>query len=208
MPTRSQARRCIYQELLAESSAGRFDRDRLFEVERRYSLRLMEGVPQLQNSGISGWMKYQAKERPVVRASTIYWTALRSWQIAGPVAGMGDAPTESQLQAAWPKLLSRDDSDALRISVATYSTASPPRLTAGRVSPAHSTSSSAPWRRTTCAGSGGTPDHAGPVRCSAAATLCRSTARCRFAKQLFTRADLRRKLRTTFRRVSWCPPAL
>lgn len=107
-----------YQELLAESSGGRFDRDRLFEVERRYSLRLMEGVPQLQNSGISGWMKYQAKERPVVRASTIYWTALRSWQIAGPVAGIGGAPTEAQLQAAWPKLLSRDDSDALRTSVA------------------------------------------------------------------------------------------
>lgn len=64
-----------YQELLAASDGGRFDHDRLFEVERRYSLRLMEGVPQLQNSGISGWMKYQARERPVVRASTIYWTA-------------------------------------------------------------------------------------------------------------------------------------
>lgn len=43
-----------YQELLADSDGGRFDRDRLFEVERRYSLRLMEGVPQLQNSGIRG----------------------------------------------------------------------------------------------------------------------------------------------------------
>lgn len=107
-----------YQELLAESSGGRFDRERLFEVERRYSLRLMDGVPQLQNSGISGWMKYQANERPVVRASTIYWTALRSWQIARPVAGLGNAPTESQLQAAWPRFLLRDDSDALRASVA------------------------------------------------------------------------------------------
>lgn len=106
-----------YQELLAENAGGRFDRDRLFEVERRYSLRLMEGAPQLQNSGISGWMKYQVKERPVVRASTIYWTALRSWQIVGPVVGIGDAPTESQLQAAWPRLLSRDDSDALKTSV-------------------------------------------------------------------------------------------
>ena len=106
-----------YQELLANSDGGRFDRDRLFEVERRYSLRLMEGVPQLQNSGISGWMKYQARERPVVRASTIYWTALRSWQIATPIAGMDYAPTESQLQAAWPRLITRDDSDALRASV-------------------------------------------------------------------------------------------
>jgi hypothetical protein len=106
-----------YQELLANSDGGRFDRERLFEVERRYSLRLMEGVPQLQNSGISGWMKYQARERPVVRASTIYWTALRSWQIASPIAGIGYAPTESQLQAAWPRLISRDDSDALSASV-------------------------------------------------------------------------------------------
>lgn len=106
-----------YQELLADSDGGRFDRNRLFEVERRYSLRLMEGVPQLQNSGISGWMKYQAQERPVVRASTIYWTALRSWRIASPIAGIGYAPTESQLQAAWPRLITRDDSDALRASV-------------------------------------------------------------------------------------------
>lgn len=106
-----------YQELLAESDGRRFDRDRLFEIERRYSLRLMEGVPQLPNSGISGWMRYQAKERPVVRASTIYWTALRSWQIASPIAGLKDAPTETQLQAAWPRLISRDDSDALRTSV-------------------------------------------------------------------------------------------
>lgn len=106
-----------YQELLADSDGGRFDRDRLFEVERRYSLRLMEGVPQLQNSGISGWMKYQAQERPVVRASTIYWTALRSWRIASPIAGIGYAPTESQLQAAWPRLITRDESDALRASV-------------------------------------------------------------------------------------------
>lgn len=106
-----------YQELLADSSGGHFDRERLFEVERRYSLRLMAGVPLLQNSGISGWMKYQARERPVVRASTIYWTALRSWQIASPIAGIREAPTESQLQAAWPRLISRDDGDALRTSV-------------------------------------------------------------------------------------------
>lgn len=106
-----------YQELLGDRDGGRFDRDRLFEIERRYSLRLMASAPQLQNSGISGWMKYQAGERPVVRASTIYWTALRSWQIARPIAAIGDAPTESQLQAAWPRFISRDDSDALKSSV-------------------------------------------------------------------------------------------
>lgn len=106
-----------YQELLADSNGGSFDRGRLFEVERRYSLRLMKGVPQLQNSGISGWMKYLAKERPVVRASTIYWTALRSWRIVGPLVGRDDPPTESQLQAAWPRLLTRHDGDALKTSV-------------------------------------------------------------------------------------------
>lgn len=106
-----------YQELLIESAGGRFDRDRLFEIEKRYSRRLMEGAPQLQNSGISGWMKYQAQERPVVRASTIYWTALRSWHIASPVAGIAAPPTESQLQKVWPWLLSRDDSDALKTSL-------------------------------------------------------------------------------------------
>lgn len=106
-----------YQELLDGSDGGRFDRERLFEVERRFSHRLMKGVPKLQNSGISGWMKYQADERPVVRASTIYWTALRSWQIASPIAEINGAPTESQLQAVWPRLISRDDSDALKTSV-------------------------------------------------------------------------------------------
>ena len=106
-----------YQELAAESLGGRFDRERLFDVERRYSRRLMAGVPQLTNSGISGWMKYQAKERPVVRASTIYWSALRAWRIAKPVAGIADPPTESQVQSVWPRLVLRDDSDALRTSV-------------------------------------------------------------------------------------------
>lgn len=115
-----------YQELLAESAGGRFDRDRLFEIERRYSRRLMEGVAKLPNSGISGWMKYQAHERPVVRASTIYWTALRSWNVASPVAGVRGAPTEPQVQAAWPKLLSRDDSDALRVSRAELFEGIPP----------------------------------------------------------------------------------
>lgn len=106
-----------YQELLEDTSGSRFDRDRLIDIEHRYSLRLMKSVPQLQNSGISGWMKYQAQQRPVVRASTIYWSALRAWRIAIPMAGTEEAPTESQLQASWPTLMSRDDSDELRASM-------------------------------------------------------------------------------------------
>lgn len=105
-----------YQELLEETAGQRFDRDLLFEKERRYSTRLMAGTPELQNSGISGWMKYKMKERPVVRASTIYWTALRSWRIAKPVVGICGPPTEAQLQGLWPSLLSHEDSDTLRSS--------------------------------------------------------------------------------------------
>lgn len=105
-----------YQELLAQTAGDRFDRDRLFEVENRYSKRLMATVGQLQNSGISGWMKYQANERPVVRASTIYWTAIRSWKMARPVAGILGAPTETQIQGLWPKLLLREDGDTQKTS--------------------------------------------------------------------------------------------
>jgi hypothetical protein len=71
-----------YQELLAQTAGGPFPIDELFKIERRYSLRLMKGADALQNSGISGWTKYAAGERPLVRASTIYWTALRSWRMA------------------------------------------------------------------------------------------------------------------------------
>ncbi|MGY6532427.1 DUF6361 family protein [Glycocaulis sp.] len=107
-----------YQELLTKSAGENFDRDRLFEIERRYSTRLMRTVDQLENSGISGWRKYQANERPVVRASTIYWTALRSWQIAKPVVAIEGAPTEAQLQGLWPRLMMREDGDAQRTSTA------------------------------------------------------------------------------------------
>jgi hypothetical protein len=100
-----------YQELLASTAGERFSRDRLFEIERRYSRRLMHTIRELQNSGISGWMKYQAGERPVVRASTIYWTALRAWQMVSPVGGLSGAPTEVQLQGLWPRLLTREDGD-------------------------------------------------------------------------------------------------
>lgn len=106
-----------YEELLAVSAGDRFNRDRLFEIEQRYSRRLMATLKVLQNSGISGWMKYEAGERPVVRASTIYWTALSSWQMASPVAGLSASPTEMQLQGLWPRLLAREDGDEGRTSV-------------------------------------------------------------------------------------------
>ena len=50
-------------------------------------------------------------ERPVVRASTIYWTALRSWRMASLVGGLAEAPTETQLRALWPRLVTREDGD-------------------------------------------------------------------------------------------------
>ena len=100
-----------YQELLAKTAGERFSIDRLFEIEERYSRRLMKSVETLEGSGISGWMKYQADQRPVVRASTIYWTALRSWRMAAPVAELADAPTEAQLRGLWPRLVTREDGD-------------------------------------------------------------------------------------------------
>src|SRR5258708_28713499 len=42
-----------YQELLARTTGQRFSVDDLFEIERRFSLRLMKTVDVLDNSGIS-----------------------------------------------------------------------------------------------------------------------------------------------------------
>lgn len=100
-----------YQELLVRTAGERFSVDELFEIERRYSHRLINSVKSLEGSGISGWTKYQAGQRPIVRASTIYWTALRSWRMASPVCGLGDAPTETQLRGLWPRLVTREDGD-------------------------------------------------------------------------------------------------
>ena len=100
-----------YQELLASTAGERFSIDRLFEIERRYSRRLIKSVETPESSGISGWTKYEADQRPVVRASTIYWTALRSWRMATPVAGLVGPPTETQLRGVWPRLVSREDGD-------------------------------------------------------------------------------------------------
>lgn len=100
-----------YQELLADTAGERFPLDRLIEIERRYSRRLIATVDTLEGSGISGWTKYAAEQRPVVRASTIYWTALRSWRMANAIAGLGNAPTETQLRGLWPRLVTREDGD-------------------------------------------------------------------------------------------------
>lgn len=100
-----------YQELLWRTAGERFSVDELFEIERRYSKRLIKSVDTLEGSGISGWTKYQAEQRPIVRASSIYWTALRSWEMASPVGGLGSSPTETQLRGLWPRLVTREDGD-------------------------------------------------------------------------------------------------
>ena len=100
-----------YQELLARTAGENFSIDELFEIERRYSRRLIKSADTLEGSGISGWTKYQAEQRPVVRASSIYWTALRSWKMASPVGGLSGSPTETQLRALWPGLVIREDGD-------------------------------------------------------------------------------------------------
>lgn len=105
-----------YQELLSQTAGTRFSNDLLFEIERRYSRRLIKSVDNREGSGISGWTKYQAEQRPVVLASTIYWTALRSWQMASPVGGLVDAPSESQLKNLWPLLVTMEDGDEGKMS--------------------------------------------------------------------------------------------
>ena len=100
-----------YQELLAKTAGEQFSIESLFEIEQRYSHRLIKSVETPEGSGISGWTKYQASQRPVVRASTIYWTALRSWGMANAVEGLIDAPTETQLRELWPHLVTREDGD-------------------------------------------------------------------------------------------------
>ncbi len=107
-----------YQELLARTAGQQFSVDNLFEIERRFSLRLMKTADVLDNSGISGWTKYRAGERPLVRASTIYWTALRSWRMASPVYDLNGSPTEVQLRSSWPHLAIRSDGDDGKSSVA------------------------------------------------------------------------------------------
>lgn len=107
-----------YQELAAKTAGERFSVEDLCNIEQRFSLRLMRGIDgPLDNSGISGWTKYAVGQRPQVRASTIYWTALRSWALARPVCSLSAPPTEVQLRSMWPQLLTRTDGDDGKSSV-------------------------------------------------------------------------------------------
>lgn len=108
-----------YQEMLDRTAGQRFSVDELFAIERRFSNRLMKSVKALENSGISGWTKYLVGDRPLVRASTIYWTALRSWRMASPAGGLKSPPTEVQLRSMWPQLTTRSDGDDGKFSVET-----------------------------------------------------------------------------------------
>ncbi len=100
-----------YQELLARTAGQRFPLEDLIDIERRFSLRLMQTLEIHENSGISGWTKYRDGHRPEVRASTIYWAALRQWGMMSPLAGLTASPTEAQLRAMWPHMAIRADGD-------------------------------------------------------------------------------------------------
>lgn len=103
-----------YAELVAGTAGRAFPTEELVRIERRYSLRLIEEVGDPENSGISGWMKYVAGQRPVVRASTIYWSALKSWGILACLEGFRDPPTETALRRSWPHLVDHADGDGMR----------------------------------------------------------------------------------------------
>jgi hypothetical protein len=98
-----------YDELWRVSAGEAFQDEALREIERRFSLRLMKTVRPLQNSGISGWTKYEQNERPVVRASTIYWSALKVWGVLRPWPGSDQPPNQGELHRSWPRLLSYDE---------------------------------------------------------------------------------------------------
>jgi len=100
-----------YQELLERSSGGPFPFEALTEIEKRYSKRLMSTVGPLPRSGISGWTRYKAGELPAIRASSIYWAALRSWSMITPIAQSGEPPSEGQLQGQWTHLAPQASGD-------------------------------------------------------------------------------------------------
>jgi hypothetical protein len=69
----------------------------------------MRSAPSLRNSGISGWQKFERGETPVVSASRIYWSALKTWEVLRPLAKALNAPNQSELHRSWPRLLSYDE---------------------------------------------------------------------------------------------------
>lgn len=98
-----------YQELLREGPGSAFSDDRLAGVEARFSERLMKYAPQLANSGISGWTRYQKGRKPVVRVSQIYWGALKTWGLLSGWAGSGQPPNQTDVHRAWARLVSYDE---------------------------------------------------------------------------------------------------
>lgn len=115
-----------YQELLEQNPGQPFREDDLREIERRYSKRLIGSMDQLPNSGISGWTKYVADTLPAVRASTVYWTALRSWALVrSPVSG--EPPSESELRGSWPRLFTRIEGDGGKVAPIDIFEGLPPR---------------------------------------------------------------------------------
>lgn len=107
-----------YQELLARTAGQQFSLEELVKIERRFSLRLMKTIEIHENSGISGWTKYRDGELPEVRASTIYWAALRQWGMMSRLTGANGSPTEGQLRAMWPHMAIRADGEKGGSSIA------------------------------------------------------------------------------------------
>jgi hypothetical protein len=97
-----------YRELLENQAGGSFPLEELRAVERRVANRLIATVPSLQNSGISGWQRYEAGREPVVLASRIYWNALKIWRLVTPSQHRAVPPTQSELHRSWPKLVAFD----------------------------------------------------------------------------------------------------
>lgn len=98
-----------YEELRQATAGQPFPFDMMKAIEERYSRRLMQTVPVLQNSGISGWMKYRDNQLPVVPASRIYWSSLRSWRLLNPVHERQDPPSQRDLHRFWPRLVRYED---------------------------------------------------------------------------------------------------
>ncbi|KRD72082.1 DUF6361 family protein [Ensifer sp. Root278] len=108
-----------YEELRQATAGQPFPFEMMKGIEERYSRRLMQTVPVLQNSGISGWMKYRDNQLPVVPASRIYWSSLRSWHLLNPVHERHDPPSQRDLHRSWPRLVRYEDGgDSARASSA------------------------------------------------------------------------------------------
>ncbi|WP_192496107.1 DUF6361 family protein [Ensifer sp. ENS10] len=108
-----------YEELRQATAGQPFPFEMMKGIEERYSRRLMQTVPVLQNSGISGWMKYRDNQLPVVPASRIYWSSLRSWRLLNPVHERHDPPSQRDLHRSWPRLVRYEDGgDSARASSA------------------------------------------------------------------------------------------